>query len=562
MSQRVSWQNLFHLAVKNADRKTKFFLLWGMTGMIVNALSTAFLSKSIRPILDHVFIQGEKKALARACVTILMVFLFKGLSEYINNISIEIAGQRISNSLQKNFFSSVIHAKFHFFQHIHTGDLSSVLINDVRTIRDTIIQTFNNTIQNIFLSIFLFILMIKNNILLTALCAFIVPFISFMIKKVGKKIKDLSHTSSCQNADLKSFFYEVFHNIILVKTSVTQKKEVEKINQKLDRIEKNAWHLAKIRAAAHPIVEILGGLAIVTSIMIGGWQVIHQQKTVGSFFSFIISGLFLYPSLKKLAGVRCKIQEGLSSYQHMSDIAQKANVESDHRIVHSQTNFLTSQGNITIKNLCFRYPGYDAKILDNFHCTLSPGCLTVLTGPSGTGKTTLFYILMRLYDPESGTILWGDQNIKDIPIDRLRQNISFVSQNNHLFDESIFYNIAYGTTASQQCVIQAAEKAFAHEFIKKMPGQYDTMIGQNGIQLSGGQRQRIALARAFLRNTPIILLDESTSALDSNCEKQIIQSIHHLKESGKIVVAIAHRPSIIKQADQILSIHSIDTTQS
>jgi subfamily B ATP-binding cassette protein MsbA len=391
---------------------------------------------------------------------------------------------------------------------------------------------------------------------------FLVPFISFMIKKVGKKIKDLSHTLSCQNADLQSFFYEVFHNIILVKTSVTQKKEVEKINQKLDRIEKNAWHLAKIRAAAHPIVEILGGLAIVTSIMIGGWQVIHQQKTVGSFFSFIISGLFLYPSLKKLAGVRCKIQEGLSSYQRMSDIAQKANVESDHRIVHSQTKFLTSQGNITIKNLCFRYPEYEAKILDNFHCTLSPGCLTVLKGPSGTGKTTLFYILMRLYDPESGTILWGDQNIKDIPIDRLRQNISFVSQNNHLFNESIFYNIAYGTTASRQCVIQAAEKAFAHEFIQKMPGQYDTMIGQNGIQLSGGQRQRIALARAFLRNTPIILLDESTSALDNDCEKKIIQSIHHLKESGKIVVAIAHRPSIINQADQVLSIHSIDTTQS
>ena len=492
--------------------------------------------------------------MVHACLTILIIFVLKGLSEYINNVSMEMAGQRIINSMQKKFFSSIINTHFHFFQEIHTGDLSSVLINDVRIIKDTILKIFNDAIQHTLLPLFLVFVMMRNNPFLTLMCLWIVPLIFLLLKKVQKKVRELAQTSSRQSSDLQTFFYEVFNNIILIKSSGTRAKESAKINSKLSSIEKNAWGLSKIRGAMHPIVEILGGLAIVTSIMIGGWQVVQHEKTVGSFFSFIVSVLFIYPSLKKLASVRCKIQEGLSSYQIMEDIIQKAQAEQDKIDNNKAIPSTKPCGPITVQNLCFSYPNHDEPIIKNLNCTFQEKCFTVLIGPSGSGKTTLFYLLMKLYEPTKGNLFWGNQKIDSMPTEFLRKNISFVSQNNHLFEGSIFYNIAYGTTASRHHVVQAAKKAFAHEFIDRLPEQYDTVIRSNGINLSGGQSQRIALARAFLRDAPLVLLDESTSALDGASEKKIIDSIAQLKETGKIVVAIAHRPSMIQQADHVLSI--------
>ena len=548
-----SWKDLFRTAKENIDTKTRAYLLFGSIGMSLNALSTAFLAKSTKPILDNAFIQGEKEALIHACLTILGIFIVRGISEYISNISMEITGQRITNSLQSKSFSAIINADFCFFQKNHKGDLSSILINDVRIIKETILKTFRDSILNSLTASFLIFLMIRDSPFLTLMCAWILPLIFFLLKKIGKKVRDLSLISSRQSSDLQTFFYEIFHNIILVKSSGTKKQEIEKINKKLSYIEKNVWSLSKIRSAMHPIMEILGGLAIVTSILIGGWQVVQNKKTVGAFFSFIISVLFVYRPLKNLAEINPRVQEGLSSYQRLEEIILKAKTEREKASGKQKKTTEQLSGDISIQNLYFGYPDQEAEVISDLSCCIKEGCFSVLVGPSGSGKTTLLQLLMRLYDPTKGGIFWGTQNLKDICAEHLRKNISFVSQNNYLFEGSILYNISYGIKASKDSVVRAAKKAFAHEFIERLPHKYNTIIGSSGINLSGGQSQRIALSRAFLRNSRLILLDESTSALDSASEKKIVKSIFQLKKSGKTVLAIAHRPSIIRCADSILS---------
>ena len=541
---------------ETANRTTQLYLGVGSIGMICNALATAFLAKSTKPILDKAFVNGNKDALIVSCVTIFIIFVVKGIAEYISNISMEVSGQRITNALQKKYFSRIMGADFHFFQTTHTGDLSSVLINDVRIVKETILTAFHDAVHHSMRAALLIALTLYNNAFLTAMCVWIVPLILFLLKKIGKKIRQRSTISSFQNSDLHTFFHEIFHNIILVKSSNTQKQEIKKIDKKLDSIEKNILSLGKIRAALHPIVEVLGGMAIVGSIMIGGWQVVHGHKTVGSFFSFIVSVLFAYPSLKKLAEVRTKINEGLASYQRLEQTSASA---LDHYVPRTQKlkkRFDPSNKPIVFDNVSFEYPSQEGYILNNIHCTFNPGMTYALTGCSGSGKTTLFYLLMQLYPTTEGTILWGTDPLDTLCPYALRQHVAFVSQTSQLFEGTIADNIAYGTQASKQAIIHAAHQAFAHDFIVSMPNQYDTVIGSHGIHLSGGQSQRIALARAFLKNAALVLLDESTSALDEESEKNILASIDRLKTDNKIVIAIAHRPSMIDAADCVYTLHN------
>ncbi|HCC24695.1 MAG TPA: ABC transporter permease, partial [Holosporales bacterium] len=309
--------------------------------------------------------------------------------------------------------------------------------------------------------------------------------------------------------------------------------------------------------ASHPIMETLGGIAIVIVILYGGTQVIAGNRTTGTFISFITALLLAYEPLKRLAHLNANLQEGLAAaWRIFKAIDLKPNIV-DSPLA---TSLKVKRGEISLKTVRFSYPN-GKKALTGISMDIPSGQRIALVGPSGSGKSTLLNLIPRFYDVTSGSILIDDINIRDVTLSSLRSQVALVSQEVILFDDTIRANIAYGRwEASEEEIIEAAKAAAAHEFIKDLPEGYNTFVGEQGIRLSGGQRQRLSIARAMLKNAPILLLDEATSSLDTESEKQVQTALNHLME-GRTTVVVAHRLSTVIDADKIYVIEEGTVTE-
>ena len=515
--------------------------------MVVVAATTASLAFLMETILDDVFTARDKTSLYIAATTVMGLFLLKGLATYGQTVIMSLVGQRILADIQKRMFSHLTYADLSFFQSRSSGELIAHFINDVEKMRGTVAGVITAIGRDSLTLIFLIGVMFYQDWLLTLASFFAFPTAILPLVKIGRKIRKVSANTQEEIGQFTVILNEVFRDIRHVKSYCMEKYEQTRTNLLIDKIFKLVFKAARTKAAAYPIMETLGGTAIVIVICYGGWQVIEGERTTGTFFSFVTALLLAYDPVKKLVNLNAQLQEGLAASERIFgvlDIKPKIVDRSDAIQLKEVT------GEILIENLYFSYNG-TLPILSNLSMQIPAGQTIALVGHSGSGKSTLLNLITRFFAPASGLILLDNTDIQTVTLSSLRQNFAIVSQDVSLFNETIKANICYGNPeASDEKIVEAAKNAAAHEFITQLPNGYETEVGENGVKLSGGQRQRIAIARAMLKDAPILLLDEATSALDSESEKSVQFALQKLM-NNRTTIVIAHRLSTIQSADMI-----------
>ncbi len=559
----TSWKTLGKILKEHVWSAPRWVIFLAAISLIVGALATTALTQWIKPVIDDIFIDHRADQLFYISFVVFFIFFMRGLSEYISNRCTDIIGQRFVCSLQTQLFKHLIHFNIHFFRQNHEGYVLSLLTHDVQVLRTVIVDTMTGLLNRFFVVIFLGITMIKSSPTMFWMVLWLLPVIGVLLVYCQKHARALSETLAIKLADLRVFFQQILENIVLVKSSNTEYQESRNLDSRMQSLWNQSMHFSQLRSLIHPATDLIAGISIAVGIFCVGKEVMLGQQTVGTFFEFIMALVFIYPPIKMIISLNTKMQEGLVSARRIDDLLQlpqetpsteRTTFLNDVSVMNPSNAFPAptdwAHQDLVFSHVTFRYPETPEPLFQDFSCRFLGGKKMALVGNSGGGKTTLLYLLLKLYDPEAGQIIIGDTPLGLIPSDEWRKKVAFVGQEMALFSTTVAENIAYGVTATRDEIQQAAAMAYADEFIESLPNGYDTLIGTRGLMLSGGQRQRLSLARAFLRNSPIILLDEATSALDSASEKKIIDATFRLMEQ-RTTLMIAHRFSTIEAADLI-----------
>jgi subfamily B ATP-binding cassette protein MsbA len=532
-------------------RKHVSWLIIALSLMMVVAGTTAGLAFLMETILDDVFTAKSKQSLYFAASIVMSLFVAKGLATYGQTVIMSFVGQRILADLQKSMFGHLVNGDLSFFHNHSSGALIAHFINDVEKMRGTVAGVITAIGRDSLTLIFLIGVMFYQDWLLTLASFFAFPTAILPLVKIGKKIRKVSANTQNEIGQFTTLLNETFTGIRHVKAAGMEDYEKSRASTLIEKVFKLVFRAARTKAAAYPIMETLGGTAIVIVICYGGWQVIEGTRSTGTFFSFVTALLLAYDPVKKLVNLNAQLQEGLAATERVFKILDV------HPKIVDQPNALRvdeAKGNIIFENISFSYLE-NIPLIDKISLTIKKGQTVALVGHSGAGKTTILNLICRFFDPASGRITLDGTDIRKITMSSLRSNLALVSQDVTLFNDTIKENIAYGTKETALPEIQkAAKHAAAHDFIMELPDGYDTMIGENGVKLSGGQRQRIAIARAMLKNAPILLLDEATSSLDTKSERAVQEALSNLMQNRTTIV-VAHRLSTIQSADLI---HVID----
>ena len=527
------------------------WLIIALSLMMVVAGTTAGLAFLMETILDDVFTAKSKQSLYLAASIVMSLFVAKGLATYGQTVIMSFVGQRILADLQKNMFGHLVNGDLSFFHNHSSGALIAHFINDVEKMRGTVAGVITAIGRDSLTLIFLIGVMFYQDWLLTLASFFAFPTAILPLVKIGKKIRKVSANTQNEIGQFTTLLSETFTGIRHVKAAGMENHEKSRAGILVEKIFKLVFRAARTKAAAYPIMETLGGTAIVIVICYGGWQVIEGTRSTGTFFSFVTALLLAYDPVKKLVNLNAQLQEGLAATERVFKTLDVHPKIVDHP---NALRVDEAKGNIIFENISFSYLE-NVPLIDNISLKIKKGQTVALVGHSGAGKTTILNLICRFFDPASGTITLDGTNIRKITMSSLRSNLALVSQDVTLFNDTIAKNIAYGTKEAALPKIQkAAKHAAAHDFIMELPNGYDTMTGENGVKLSGGQRQRIAIARAMLKNAPILLLDEATSSLDSKSERAVQEALSNLMQNRTTIV-VAHRLSTIQSADLI---HVID----
>ena len=540
--------------VKNYVKKHLRKLIIAFFCMVIVAATTATNAWIMQPVLDDIFLNQNKKMLFILPIAVLIIAVAKGIAAYFQSILMNFIGFKIVADVQKDMLLSLLKCDLSFFDVTNSGTLVSRFLADVGSLTRGVHTVLTNIVKDLLTIIFLISVMFFHDWKL-ALFAFIVfPISIFPIVRIGKLIRKISSQTQVSFGILSSKLNQVFGGIKTIKSFNTEQFERNNVNSTIDNIFQLTFKSNKISSVARPLMETLGGISVAGIIWVGGNQVIEGVTTPGTFFSFITALIMAYQPVKSLAGLNSTLQTAMASAERIFSI-----IDEKPRIIDNGSLYVNSLNNVEkrslkIQKVFFKYKTSKKFILQNFSATIPYGKTTAIIGPSGSGKTTLLNLIPRFYEPEKGGISLNNTNIKKFVISELRSLFSIVSQDVILFDSSIKYNIQYGSDQKTfKEIIEASKKAGCDDFISKLPGKYDSQIGENGVRLSGGQRQRISIARAFLKNAPFLLLDEATSSLDSQSEKKIQGALKSLMKNRTTLV-IAHRLSTIKDADQILVI--------
>ncbi len=530
----------------------KIRLFWGVLMMALVAASTAAFAKLIEPILDEIFIAKNAAALWPVALSVIGVFVVRGLATYGESMVMSSIGQGIIRDMQNRLFGHVVRADLAFFHDSQIGGLVSRFTYDVGMLRTVVSNTITGIGKEILTLVFLAALLFYQDAALAVVALIVFPLTAWPISRLGKRVRRIASGFQGSMGFYASFLEQIFHGMRHVKANNTEQDEIHRSETATNELYKLAQKSQRYRALNAPMMEIFGAVAIAGVIVYGGAQVIDGHKTAGAFFSFITALLLAYEPLKSIAKLNASLQEGLAAAERVFDLLAVAPQITDSKDA-KQLNL--ANGRIEFHDVTFNYGG-GKNALTDVTLDIPAGKTTALVGPSGGGKTTILNLIPRFYDIASGVIAVDGQDIRDLTMASLRDAMALVSQETLLFDDTIRANIAYGQSgASELDIIQAAKSAGAHDFIMQMPHGYDSVVGPQGAKLSGGQRQRIAIARAMLKNAPILLLDEATSALDGQTERLVQDALQNLMR-GRTTVVIAHRLSTITNADLIYVIDS------
>ena len=490
------------------------------------------------------------ETVSSVCVALVVVFTCKNIALYIKNITLSIIQFKLIRDLRNTLYKHLHYLSLSYFNKNKSGELTAILVSDIDNMKNSLGTTFQKLfVEPINILTFLTLLFIISP-KLTAIALTIVPLSGIIIFGIARSIRRKAARTQAQLAGITSTISETLSSIRIVKAFAMKAYEVKKFSFETQKYYKLTLKKDILRLFSSPISEIIGASIAALLLWVGARDVLVEQSISSEdFIRFILLLFSLFQPIRKLSNVFNELQNGLASADRVFSILD---TKSDIVNVPDAVKIDSLNKKIVFKDVSFHYGNEEEKVLDNINFSINTGQIIALVGPSGAGKSTLVDLIPRFYDTIDGSILIDDTNIKDINLNSLRSLMGIVTQETFLFNDTVRANIAYGLESIEDNIIKdAAIAANAHDFIEKLPDGYDTVIGERGISLSGGQRQRIAIARAIVKNPPILILDEATSSLDTESEKNVQEAIEKLMRNRTVIV-IAHRLSTVHNADKII----------
>ena len=535
---------LYHSYVKKYFRKLIISLLLsiGVAGC------TAAIAWLLDPAIEKMFIEQDKSMMLLIPIAIVFAFAGKGLSLYLARVVLIKVGNNIVTTMQKQLASTILKSDIHTLESKHSGQYISHIMFDVGQVNTLVSNGVLNLMKDSLTLIVLVGLMFYQNWKLAFFALLMMPLAAFVAKSLGKRIGKATKESIILNASLTSYLSEMLKGSRMIKIFQQEKFESDRSSKILtDNMHiRNKVGFIMIRAT--PIMELLTGFMIAGFIYYSGFMIVSGEMGINNFFSFLTAMMLAYQPIRSLATINMMFYQGATGAERVFKVLD---TEPDIKEIENHPNLKINTGNIEFKNVTYTYPKTNAEAVKNINISIKGGTTAALVGHSGAGKSTIVNLIPRFYDPKEGSIQIDGQIINEVSLASLRKKISMVSQDTILFDDTVRANIAYAKLdASEDEIKKACDFAAASDFIKDLPKSYETLIGENGIRLSGGQKQRISIARAVLKNSPIILLDEATSSLDSDSEEKVQNAIINLTKN-KTTLVIAHRLSTIIRADKI-----------
>ena len=516
---------------------------------ILVAASTSATAWLLDPAIDKIFLNRDQSLLLLIPFFIIIAFATKGISLYMAKVLMINVAEEVKKKIQMNMLTSFIKADTEYIENKHTGKYISNLNFDVNQITMMLSTSFLNFFKDGLTLIGLLIVMFTQNWRLSLIAIIMIPLASITAKRLGKRMGKVATEAQEKSGDLNKYLIDLFKNHKIIKIFQREEFEENRSEKFVNDLKEKSIKISTIFIRATPIMEILTGIMIALLIFYSGKLIMNDQLSLNNFFSFLAAMMLAYQPVKSLATINVGIGQGMSAGKRIIPIIDIKNLIELNKDK-SEIDF--KNGDIELKNINFNYSSnMENKVLKNVNIRINGGKMTALVGHSGSGKSSLLSLIPRLYDPKSGILEIDGQNIRDVNLFSLRKEISIVDQNVTLFDDTIFNNIKYAKPdASNEEVHRAAEQSMCQDFINKFENKYQTMIGENGVRLSGGEKQRLSIARAFLKDSKIILLDEATSSLDSETEEKIQKALDKLV-LNKTTVVIAHRLSTILNSDKI-----------
>ena len=518
---------------------------------ILVAGSTSGIAWLLDPAVKKIFIEKDQTLAWLIPILIIIAFTTKGLSLYLARMNVIRVGQEVAGEIQKQVAENILKSDIQTLDNRHSGKYISNIMFDAHQIQNLVSNGVLNIMKDSFSVVALVSLMFYQNWKLALFAILMMPLAAGFAKSLGKRIGKAVGQAGELSGKLTSFLSEIFKGSKMIRIYQKENEESKNANKIIhDLVEKNI-KINSVLVRATPIMETLTGIMIAGFIFFSGKLIAAGELEVNNFFSFLAAMMLAYQPIRSLATINMAAYQVATAFKRISTIIDKTiQIKNDD----SLPSLKIDNTNIGFKNVNFQYPTTNAKAVKNINIDIPGGSMSAFVGHSGAGKSTIINLLPRFYDPQQGKILIDNQDIRKISLNSLRKNISLVSQDIILFDDTINNNVTYAKSdASQNEVIDACKFAAAHEFIEKLPKGYQTLIGENGIKLSGGQKQRISIARAILKKSPIILLDEATSSLDADSEEIVQNAILNLTKN-KTTLVIAHRLSTIHKADKIFVI--------
>ena len=516
--------------------------------------STSAIAYLLDPAIEKIFIEKDQALILIIPILIIIAFATKGLALYIAKVLMIGISEEVRKDLQCDMLRNLISADTKIIDSKHTGKFISTLTNDVSHITNLISVGILNLFKDSLTLVGLLLVMFFQNWELALIAITMIPLAALAAKTLGKRIGKVATEQMLKAGILNTYLIEIFKNHKLIKIFQREEYENNRADKFINDVKEKTKKIATVYVRSSPIMETLTGIMIAILIFYSGKLVLKNEIDVNSFFSFLAAMMLAYQPVRSLATLNITIGQGLSAAARILPVIDEKSTLIENK---NDTQINISSGDIEFKNVVFKYSGdKEENILKAVDLKMLGGKMTSIVGHSGAGKSTILNLIPRFYDANSGDIKIDDQSIYKATISSLRKNISLVSQDTTLFDDTIRNNIAYANLdASQKEIEEAAEHSFASEFIEKLPQKYETIIGESGIRLSGGEKQRLSIARAMLKKSQIILLDEATSSLDAETENKIQEAINFLTKNRTTIV-IAHRLSTILNSDKIYVIDS------
>lgn len=544
-------RRLFDLVMPHWRR----IVLAGIFSLLVSLLNGLF-AWIVKPVVDDIFVEGNKSYLALIAAAVAMAFLMRGVFAFFQNYLMNSVGAKIVRDIRDRLFNHMVYLPLSRHESDTTGSMMSRLINDASLLQQLLAFRIRDLFVSSFTIVVLTVVALYRRVDLTLIAFVVMPFAFYVVGKLGKKLKKVTLKAQKKIAGMTESLSEGLTGIKVIKAFSMEEKETERFKRRTHDYYREYMRSIRINEWTTLVMEVMAGVGVAFIIVYGGSLVADRSMTSGDFLSFMAAVLLIYTPAKRLAQVNNGLQQA-RAYVERIDMILESPREADGR---EELKVFTRD--IVFKDVSFKYDGREDYALRDINLKMNKGEVVALVGRSGSGKTTLADLIARFYEPQSGAVLIDGVDIRELTAASLRSNIGIVSQDVFLFNDTVRANIAYSNQEDvvDEDVARAAGVAYADEFISQLPEGYETSIGEGGALLSGGQKQRISIARAIFRNPSILILDEATSSLDAQSERMVQKALDRLlddapedgQSSEKTVIVIAHRLSTIRRADRII----------